>query len=72
VRSDWARPGAREAAGSVGLRAGRGDGPDGGDGWPTETAATYTDRYRNLPFQESCATTGILERRLLDAVASAG
>ena len=68
VRSDWARPGARETEVSVGLR------PAGGGRTEvtvaTETAATYTDRYRNLPFQEACATTGALERRLLDAVAA--
>jgi hypothetical protein len=70
VRSHWASPGARETAVNVGLRAAV-------DGRTevrvaTETAATYTDRYRNLPFQESCASPGVLERRLLDAVALAG
>ncbi len=71
VRSHWASPGARETAVDVGLRA-AGDGRTTEVRVATETAATYTDRYRNLPFQGSCGSTGILERRLLDAVASAG
>lgn len=70
VRSDWARPGARQTAVSVALQ------PAGSGRTEvtvaTETVATYNDRFRALPFQESCATTGALERRVLDAVAAAG
>jgi hypothetical protein len=68
VRSHWAAPGARETAVSVSLRP-------AGEGRTevtvaAESAATYTDRYRNLPFREACATTGALERRLLEAAAA--
>jgi hypothetical protein len=35
----------------------------------TEFSASYTNRYRNLPFNRPCETTGALERMLLDAAA---
>lgn len=68
-RSDWASPQAREGAVTVGVA------PAGGEQTAVTVsarfAATYTDRYRNLPVEGRCRSTGELERALLGAAAGA-
>jgi hypothetical protein len=65
VRSDWAEPQAREGQVTIGLS------PAGEQRTIVTVsgrfAATYTDRYRNLPVSGRCRSTGELERALLQA-----
>jgi hypothetical protein len=64
-RSGWASPGARDATVGVGLA------PAAPAGTQVTVVArfgaTYTNRYVNLPFSAGCASSGVLERALLDA-----
>ena len=69
TRSSWAEPQAREGDVTLGLSP-------AGEGQMAVTVsarfgATYTDRYRNLPFDGRCRSTGELERALLQAAAGA-
>jgi hypothetical protein len=64
IRVDWARPQGRIGALTIVVAT-----RQGGTGVDIQSrfAATYLDRYRNTPFQHHCASTGELERSLLDA-----
>lgn len=64
-RAHWASPGARRA--EIVVRA-----VPAPNGARVETdadfTATYTNRYKNLGFESDCASTGVLERSVLDGV----
>jgi hypothetical protein len=63
-RHQWESPGARQARIEVSLAP-------AGSGTRVSVeprfSATYRDPFRNLPVERGCASTGALERRLLDA-----
>lgn len=63
-RQDWASPRGARMVVNVGLS------PLGGQTSTTvvaEVLGLYRDRYRNLPFERPCASTGALEQQLLAA-----
>jgi len=64
-RSSWQSPQARQARVAVTLAP---EGQGTRVSVSPQFSATYRDPYRNFPVEHACASTGVLESRLLAAV----
>ena len=64
-RSSWQSPQARQARIAVSVTP---DGQGTRVSVDPRFSATYRDPYRNFPVERGCASTGVLESRLLDEV----